>query len=93
MSDVQVGNPDGFFRTAVCVLMPMTTVRVLVPDFGPAKEISREQKFLVISRRNDTTKWGLPGGKVDPGESNIKAVQRETVEETGMIGSVRPSTG
>ncbi len=28
--------------------------------------------------------WGLPGGKVDSGETPIRAVQREFVEETGL---------
>ena len=28
--------------------------------------------------------WGLPGGKVDPGETPIQAVKREFVEETGL---------
>ena len=42
-------------------------------------------KTLCISRRNDTTQWGLPGGKVDPGETPLHAVVRETFEETGIV--------
>jgi 8-oxo-dGTP pyrophosphatase MutT (NUDIX family) len=41
-------------------------------------------QYLAISRRNDTSQWGLPGGKVDPGESNVEAVVRETYEEIGV---------
>lgn len=44
-----------------------------------------EGKVLAISRRNNKTKFGLPGGKVDPGETPEKAAYRETVEETGVI--------
>lgn len=73
--------------TAVCLIVPRTTVRLLVPGDVTSDNVF-EHLFLTISRRNDTTKWGLPGGKVDAGESNIKAVQRETAEETGMIGGV-----
>lgn len=41
--------------------------------------------YWAVSRRNDTTQWGLPGGKVDPGESFEQAVLRETSEEMGLF--------
>jgi 8-oxo-dGTP pyrophosphatase MutT (NUDIX family) len=47
----------------------------------------RGDKYLSISRRNDPTQWGMPGGKVDPYESNVEAVQREVGEETGILAS------
>jgi 8-oxo-dGTP diphosphatase len=40
---------------------------------------------LAVSRRDDPTKWGLPGGKVDPGESSQSAAIREAAEETGVL--------
>lgn len=40
---------------------------------------------LAISRGNDTTKWGLPGGKVERHESLEVAVVREMFEETGYV--------
>lgn len=40
---------------------------------------------LGISRRNDFTQWGFPGGKVDPGENSVAAICRETFEETGLV--------
>jgi 8-oxo-dGTP pyrophosphatase MutT (NUDIX family) len=46
--------------------------------------------IVVVSRRNDTTKWGLPGGKVDPGETLLEAILRETREEIGFV--LDPST-
>jgi 8-oxo-dGTP pyrophosphatase MutT (NUDIX family) len=41
--------------------------------------------ILSISRRNDKTKFGLPGGKLDQHESPWEAAVRETQEETSVI--------
>ena len=41
-------------------------------------------KVLAVSRKNDKTKFGLAGGKVDPGETFIEAAIRECYEETGL---------
>ena len=42
------------------------------------------EKILSVTRRN-TEIWGLPGGKVDDGESLPIALSRETFEETGYF--------
>ena len=39
---------------------------------------------IVLVRRRDTGKWGLPGGMVDWGEDIPTTAYRELVEETGL---------
>jgi len=43
------------------------------------------EEILAVSRRHDTTKWGIPGGKQDPGESNAVCACREVGEELGIF--------
>lgn len=38
---------------------------------------------LAVSRKNDPTKFGIIGGKIDPGETSLDAAVREMREETG----------
>ncbi len=43
-----------------------------------------EEKIVTVSRKNDENDMGLPGGKIEHGESPYSAMVREIKEETGL---------
>ncbi len=45
-------------------------------------DAAREKVLLI--RRRDNEKWGLPGGQMQAGESVAEACSREVLEETGL---------
>jgi ADP-ribose pyrophosphatase YjhB (NUDIX family) len=55
-----------------------------LPKAACALVIDREGLILAVSRKNDITSFGLPGGKVDDGETWSQAAARELLEETGL---------
>ena len=46
--------------------------------------VQRGQQFLLVHERWRDQEWGLPGGRVEPGEEIMHAAVRETKEEAGI---------
>lgn len=57
--------------------------------------IVREGRLLLVRRGHPPAagQWSVPGGKVEPGESEPQAVAREVAEETGLSVRVGPLIG
>ena len=55
----------------------------------------RQGRFLLIrrGREPDKGRWSIPGGKVEPGESDAEATAREVLEETGLVVEVGAFVG
>lgn len=63
----------------------MKTPNTSLPNFAVCVILPKaDGTLLAVSRRNDDTRWGVPGGKVDPGETHVAAAVRECGEEVGL---------
>ena len=46
--------------------------------------IQNDDGQILLEKRSDCGLWGLPGGRIEPGESIATAALREVKEETGL---------
>lgn len=46
--------------------------------------LTDDQGRMLLQKRSDNGKWGLPGGCLELGESSVDALKREFLEETGI---------
>lgn len=56
---------------------------------------SPDGRILLIRRGNPPAKgcWSIPGGRVEPGETDAQATAREVLEETGLSVAVSDLVG
>lgn len=48
---------------------------------------------VLLQKRSDFEKWGLPGGTIEFGESSVDACKREFLEETGLEVDIKSLLG
>jgi ADP-ribose diphosphatase len=86
--------PDGFEINRAIVRHPGAAVMMAV---DPKKRILLVRQYRLPAGKK---LWELPAGRIDPGETPLKAARRELKEETGYrarhwkkLGSFYPSPG
>jgi len=69
--------------------------RAPVPEVAVGAVVVVEDHLLLVRRGTDPEagRWSIPGGRVEPGETLAAAVEREALEETGLVVRCGPLLG
>ena len=66
----------------------------VIPCVG-AVVTDEQGRLLLIKRGHEpgAVLWSIPGGRIEPGETDAEALVREMFEETGLVVEVGPLIG
>ena len=78
VTDERAVDPDGFEIHRSIVRHPGSAVMIAVDD---KKRVLLVRQFRLPARQK---LWEIPAGRLDPGETPLKAAKRELREETGV---------
>jgi ADP-ribose pyrophosphatase YjhB (NUDIX family) len=79
LSGIPAAEVDARFRRELGTPTAKVGTTAVVPD-GEGR--------ILLQRREDDGRWGLPGGWLDPGETPEQGIVREVLEETGIVVEV-----
>ena len=65
----------------------MTTIGVFAAIFDDRGDV------LCVRQNYGDRAWGMPGGRLEPGEDPLSALEREVIEESGVSIEVRKFVG
>ena len=51
------------------------------------------QRVLCVRHNYGARDWGMPGGKVEPGEDPLTGIEREVFEESGIVAEITQLVG
>lgn len=74
----------GMRQSPQTLYAPRPADSATIVRIGVAVIVRRDDGQILLERRSDCGWWGLPGGRVEPGESIEQAALREVLEETGL---------
>ena len=70
------------------------TLRLVVAALIVRPAADGTEEVLICQRKPDqpmALKWEFPGGKIEPGEGPVEALERELNEELGITASIGPA--